>query len=217
MSFRFQDYRRIFDGAVARYETKPFFTKLIQQKGRPVFPSAPRQVALFGIRRKGPVTQFRENTADDTLSLARLDERGVAQVFEYVGTTESGLFAQVVNPEGDFKMLPGFYFFAFGLHHGKDKCLVQAGPVLGERALKGKDYDETDEKTWQIVDGTLHIHAGINNPQNVGAWSAGCQVVAGGWTGKAWTEYYKGCERASNVPIPYVLVDETDVPGFLGS
>jgi len=38
MSFSFQDYRRIFDGAVARYETQPFFAKLIQQKGRPVFP-----------------------------------------------------------------------------------------------------------------------------------------------------------------------------------
>jgi hypothetical protein len=215
MGYTFQDYRRIFDGAVARYETQPFFAKVIQQRGRPAFPSAPRQVALFGIRRRGSVTSFRENTADDTLSLVRLDESGVPQAFEYVGTTESGLFAQVINPEGDFKMLPGFYFFGFGLHHGKDKCLVQACPVLGERALKGQDYDETDEKTWQIVDGSLHIHAGINNPQNVGMWSAGCQVIAGGWTGKAWTEYYKACERATNLPIPFVLVNETDVAGFL--
>jgi hypothetical protein len=215
MSHSFQDYRRVFDGAIARYETQPFFAKLIQQRGRPAFPSAPRQVALFGIRREGPVTKFRENTADDTLSLVRLDESGVPQVFEYIGATESGLFDKVINPEGDFKMLPGFYFFGHGLHHGKDKCLVQACPILGERALKGQDYDETDEKTWQIVDGSLHIHAGINNPQNVGMWSAGCQVIAGGWAGKAWSEYYKACEGATNLPIPFVLVNETDVAGFL--
>jgi hypothetical protein len=118
MGHTFQDYRPIFDGAVARYETQPFFAKVIQQRGRPAFPSAPRQVALFGIRRKGPVTSFREHTANDTLSL--------------------GLFDKVINPDGDFKMLPGFYFFGHGLHHGKDKCLVQACPVLGERALKGQ-------------------------------------------------------------------------------
>ena len=215
MRYSFQDYRRIFDGAVARYETQPFFAKVIAQCGRPAVPSAPRHVALFGIRRKGPVTGFRENTADDTLSLVRLDDGGVPQVLECLGTTESGLFDKVINVEGDFKMLPGFYYFGFGLHHGRDKCLVQACPILGERALKGHDYDENDEKTWQIVDGSLHIHAGINNPQNVGMWSAGCQVVAGGWAGKAWADYYKACERATNRPIPYILVNEAEVAGFL--
>ena len=215
MRYTFQDYRRIFDGAVARYETQPFFAGLIQQRGRPAFPSAARQVALFGIRRKGPLTDFRENTADDTVSLVRLDDSGTPQVFEYIGTTESGLFPEVINQEGDFKMLPGFYFFRKGLHHGTNPCLVQACAVVGERALKGQPYDETDDKTWQIIDGTLHIHAGINNPQNVANWSAGCQVIAGGWGGKAWTEFYKNCDRATNLPIPYVLVNEADVPGFL--
>ena len=87
--------------------------------------------------------------------------------------------------------------------------------MLGERAKKGQDYDDTDDETWQIIDGSLHIHAGIRNPQNVGSWSAGCQVIAGGWAGNAWTEFYKNCARATNLPLPYILVDESDIPGFL--
>jgi hypothetical protein len=215
MSYTFEDYRRIFDKAVVRYAAQPFFATLIQEHGRPAFPSAPRHVALFGIRHEGKATAFRENAADDTISLARLDTDGLPQVYEYVGTTESGLFTEVVNPEGDFKMLPGFYFFGRGLHHGKNPCLVQACAVLGERAKKGQDYDEADDKTWQITDGSLHIHAGILNANNVGSWSAGCQVVAGGWDGKAWTELYNYCRNATNQPIPYVLVNEADVPGLL--
>jgi len=209
--YSFQQYRKIFDGIVARYETDAFSAGLIARCGRPTFPSAPRQVAAFGVRREGPTVQFRENTADDTISLVRLDEGGAPQAFEYPGTTESGLFSQIVNAAGDFKMLPGFYFFRLGTHHGVNPCLVQAAPVQGERAKKGQDFTD---KVWQISDGSLHIHAGIMNPQNVGSWSAGCQVIAGGWTGKAWTEFYKMCVRAA-LPIPYVLVNEADVPGLL--
>ena len=213
--YAFEHYRRIFDNAVARYEAQPFFAQLIQQHGRPAFPSAPRDVAIFGTRHAGKTTEFRENTADDTISLVRLDTDGLPQVYEYVGTTESGLFTNVVNPEGDFKMLPGFYFFRRGVHHGQDPCLVQACAVLGERAKKGQDYDESDGRTWQITDGSLHIHAGILNVNNVGSWSAGCQVIAGGWQGKAWMEFFEYCRLATNLPMPYVLVNESDVPGFL--
>lgn len=215
MGFSFDQYRRIFDGAVAKYEVQPFFQKLVEQRGRPRFPTAPREVAAFGIRHEGPTTEGRENTADDTISLVRRADSGAPQVFEYVGTTESGLFAQVINAEGDFKMSPGIYFFRRGLHKQTFPCLVQAGPVLGERAKKGMDFDETDNKVWEITDGSLHIHAGILNVHNVANWSAGCQVIAGGWEGKAWKEFYKCCELAANEPIPYILVNEADLPAFL--
>ena len=52
---------------------------------------------------------------------------------------------------------------------------------------------------------------------HVGNWSAGCQVVAQGWEGAPWKEFYRYCELATNKPIPYVLVNETDIGGFLGS
>ena len=215
MKFTFDQYSRIFTAAVAEHVSQPFFAKLIETHSRPAFPADRRQVALFGIRHEGKTVSGRENQADDVIGLARLDSDGLPQVHEYVGTTESGLFKQVINPEGDFKMLPGFYFFKHGLHHGKFPCLVQAGPVLGERAKKGKDYDETDDKTWQIDDGTLHIHAGITNVENVGNWSAGCQVVAGGWEGDAWKEFYGHCKLATNLPLPYLLVNEADIPRLL--
>jgi hypothetical protein len=214
--YTFEQYRQIFDGVIRKYEGQDFFVKLIETVGKPAFPSAPRDVAAIGIRREGKEKEFRENTADDTISLVRIDSDGLQQVYEYAGTTESGLFKEVINPEGDFKMSPGFYFFKHGIHHGKNPCLVQAGAVLGERAKKGKAYDETDSKTWQITDGSLHIHAGIMNKENVGNWSAGCQVIAGGFSGKEWTEFYKNCQMATNLPIPYLLVNETDIPELLG-
>jgi primase-polymerase (primpol)-like protein len=54
------------------------------------------------------------------------------------------------------------------------------------------------------------------NKENVGNWSAGCQVIAGGFSGKEWTEFYKNCQMATNLPIPYLLVNETDIPELLG-
>jgi hypothetical protein len=215
MKYTFDQYKRIFEVAVAEHEAKPFFTKLIDAHGRPAFPADRRQVAVFGIRHEGKTSHGREDQADDMISLARLDSDGLPQVYEYLGTTESGLFKEVVNPLGDFKMNPGFYFFKLGLHKGTSPCLVQAAPVIGERAKKETDYDETDDKTWQIDDGSLHIHAGILNVNHVGNWSAGCQVIAGGWEGAAWKEFYGYCKIAPSFPVPYVLVNEADIPGYL--
>ena len=215
MPFTFEQWKRIFDGAIAKYEGQDFFSKLIQKRGKPAFPSARQEVAVCGIRHEGKETKFREDTADDTISLVRLDSDSLPQVYEYVGTTEPGLFDQVINPEGDFKLNPGFYFFKLGIHHGVNPCLVQDCAVLGERAKKGENFNETDQMIWQITDGSLHIHAGIGNVQKVGMWSAGCQVIAGGWEGKAWTEFFKYVKMATNMPVPYVLVNETDIPQFL--
>lgn len=217
MGYTFEEYRRLFDGAVAKYEGQEFFSNLAAAHHRPAFPSAKREVAIFGIRHEGKATKFRENTADDVIGLARLDSDGLPQAYQYTGTTEPGLFDKVINPLGDFKMVPGFYFFKMGIHHGKNPCLMQDGPVLGERAKKGVDYNEADDQTWQITDGSLHIHAGIGNVESVGMWSAGCQVIAGGWEGKGWNEFFKYCKIATNMPIPYILVNEADVPALMGA
>ena len=215
MLHTFEEYKRIFDGALSEYESQSFFSTLIREHGKPTFPSARLQVAIFGIRHEGKETNFRDNTADDTISLVRLDSDSLPQVYEYVGTTDPGLFDKVVNPEGDFKLNPGFYFFKLGMHHGVNPCLIQVCAVLGERAKKGEQFDETDQKTWQITDGSIHIHAGIGHVENVGEWSAGCQVIAGGWEGKAWVEFFKYVNLATNMPVPYVLVKDTDVTQLL--
>jgi hypothetical protein len=70
MQHTFEEYRRIFDGAIAKYEGQEFFAKLIEQHGRPAFPSAPRNVAIFGIRTAGKETDNRDNEADDIVWIA---------------------------------------------------------------------------------------------------------------------------------------------------
>lgn len=215
MQHTFEEYRRIFDGAIAKYEGQDFFAKLIQQHGRPAFPSAPRNVAIIGIRHAGKEDDNRGNIADDTISLVRLPTDGSPQVYEYVGTTEPGKFKEVKNTDGDFRLNRGLYFFKLGMHHGVNPCLIPACDVLGERAKKGQVFDENDQKTWVSTDTTIHIHAGIGHVDNVGAWSAGCQVIAGGWAGAPWTEFFKYVKIATNFPVPYVLVKDTDVPELL--
>ncbi|HKG11935.1 MAG TPA: hypothetical protein VKB12_01295 [Pyrinomonadaceae bacterium] len=214
--FSFEQYKNIFEEAIRKYEGNKFFADLKRQRGLPDFPSDPDTVAIIGIRHEGKKTGFREDTADDIIVLVRIDARGNKLASEYVGTTEPGLFSGG-NALGVFKLLPGFYYFKLGKHHGKNPCLVQDCAVLGERAKEGKDWDETDETTWQITDGSLHIHAGIKNLNHVGNWSAGCTVIAGGWEGKAWAEFFSACRKATNFPIPYVLVREADIPELLAS
>ena len=216
MQHTFEEYRRIFEGTVAKYEGQEFFAKLIQEHGRPAFPSAPRNVAIIGIRHAGKETDNRGNIADDTIALVRLPTDGEPQVYEYKGTTEPGLFAKVINPEGDFRLDRGFYFFKLGMHHGKNPCLIPACDVLGERAKKGEIFNEDDQRTWVSTDTTIHIHAGIGHVEHVGEWSAGCQVIAGGWDGAAWGEFFtKYIKIATNFPVPYVLLKDTDVPELL--
>lgn len=214
--YTFEQYRSIFNEAIRKYEGNAFFANLKQQRGLPDFPSDNDTVAILGIRHEGKKTHFREDTADDTIALVHIDGHGNKLVSEYVGTTEPGLFSGG-NAMGVFKLSPGFYYFKLGKHHGVNPCLVQDCAVLGERAKEGKDWDETDEQTWQITDGSLHIHAGVKNVNHVGNWSAGCTVIAGGWEGKAWAEFFSACRKAANFPIPYVLVKEADIPELLAA
>ena len=157
----------------------------------------------------------RDDEADDTISLVRIASTGEQQVYEYVGTTEPGYTTKGLNPQGIFMLSPGVYFFKPGKHHGTNDCLVQACTVTGERAKPETDFNLADDKTWQITDGSIHIHAGIGNVNHVGNWSEGCQVIAGGWEGASWCEFYKYAKIATNFPVPYVLVNETDIPQML--
>ena len=197
----------------------PFFDSLRRQYGEPRWPESPRECVVMGIRHEGKEVGFRENTADDEIILCRLDSDGLPQSYTWPGTTEPGYFKEVINPQGDFKLNPGFYYFKPGTHKGVHPCLVQAAPVRGERAKKGKGFDYTDGQIWTITDGSLHIHAGILNDQNVGNWSAGCQVISGGWGGKPWGDFWKyiGLAIQSGQKIfTYILVDEATVKGVLG-
>jgi hypothetical protein len=206
--FSFEQYRKVFDDLVEQHQDEPFYRALIDKFGVPTWPQNPLECALLGIRHDGKDVDHREDIADDTIVLCGVKADGQPVIFEAAGTTESGLFTETINPNGDFKMYPGFYFFKRGLHKGTKPCLVQAGLVRGERAKKKSGYDG---KEWTDTAGTIHIHAGIMNPKRVGNWSAGCQVIAHGWTGKPWLDIFGACKRSPQSSFPYVLVDEADV------
>lgn len=213
-TYSFEQYRTIFEGIVAQYKDRPFYKKLTDEFGGANWPRNPLECALIGIRHDGKDVDHREDIADDLIVLCRLTGGDQSEVFEAAGTTESGLFTQTINANGDFKMYPGFYFFKHGLHHNKNDCLVQAGLVRGERAHKHKDYDG---KEWTDTNGTIHIHAGIMNVNKVANWSAGCQVIAKGWTGNPWRNIYGACQASKQKLFPYVLVDEADVNKLVGA
>ena len=60
MTHTFEEYKRIFSGAISKYESQSFFSTLIQEHGRPTFPLARLQVAIVGIRHEGKETSFRD-------------------------------------------------------------------------------------------------------------------------------------------------------------
>src|ERR1043165_2107599 len=130
--YTFEQYRSIFEEAIRKYEGNKFFANLKQQRGLPDFPSDPDTVAIVGIRHEGKKTRFREDAADDTIALVRIDGRGNKLVSEYVGTTEPGLFSGG-NAMGVFKLSPGFYSFKLGKPHGATPRSGRDCPALGER------------------------------------------------------------------------------------
>lgn len=211
--YSFEQYRNIFDGVVEQCKDMPFYNALIGKFGVPSWPQKGLECAAIGIRHDGKDKDHREDIADDTISLCRLKADNQPEVFEAIGTTESGLFTKAVNANGDFKLYPGFYFFKRGLHHDTIPCLVQAGLVRGERAKKHQDYDG---KEWTDTGTTIHIHAGIMNPQVVSNWSAGCQVIALGWQGKPWLNFFGACKASAQTLFPYVLVNEGDANRLAG-
>src|SRR5689334_13822485 len=155
--YTFEEYRSLFNATVEKNKDAPFYAALSADFGAPQFPSAASSIAVVGIRHTGEhIVDDRENTADDIITLCKLGA-GVGEVYEFVGTTESGLFTKVENAQGDFKLFPGFYFFKKGLHHSQNPCLVQAAPVRGQRAPKHQEF----HGDYTISDGSLHIHAGI--------------------------------------------------------
>lgn len=108
------------------------------------------------------------------------------------------------NPKGAAHLENGRWQYRFGPHR-KRPALVQAGPVVVRRDRDRDDLAEPGEPLDRGWFG-INIHAGGTAP-TVDAWSAGCQVIAGGWTGKPWTRFYRLLKASGQGEFEYFLVD----------
>jgi len=106
----------------------------------------------------------------------------------YKATTDPGAHftRHPSNKQGAAHLRPGDWRYKRGLHKGR-KALVQAAPVSVRR---DRDRDAKPEDNEPIDTGWFGInhHAGGMKP-DVGAWSAGCQVIWGGYGGEPWLDY----------------------------
>jgi len=107
------------------------------------------------------------------------------------------------NPEGCAHLCDGKYQYQKGSHKGHP-ALVQAGPVQVWRDL---DEDFAQDASEVVESGYfgINIHAG-GTSDTIDDWSAGCQIIQGGWTGEPWLTFYERIEAAGQQTYNYYLL-----------
>lgn len=115
------------------------------------------------------------------------------------------------NPNGCAHLLNGHWRYQLGPHRGKP-ALVQAGPV---KVWRDRDRDHARDPHEMVDTGWfgINIHAGGVSP-DVDAYSAGCQVIHGGWAGKPWKTFYGLCKASGQRTFDYYLVDGAGLAEF---
>lgn len=129
------------------------------------------------------------------------------QVAYFRGSTDPGRYwvQHPANPQGCARLRAGVHFFEKGLHQGRP-AFVQA------RAFQIDRIDATGAvRSRQVGYFGINNHSGGSNPDDVGRWSAGCQVVFdrdGGW-GADWLAYYEPLAQTlrAGEEFPYLLVE----------
>lgn len=176
----------------------------------------PSRMNFVGLRGCVPSTQpggcqIAENTADrynDTI-LGFGQHKGKPVCALWLGSVDPGAYYTKVapmNPKGCAHLFNGQYRYKSGLHLGKYPCLVEAQAVTVWRD-KSKDYDYTpDERIETSQTFAIHIHAG-GAGNSVQKWSAGCQIIKGGWKGGPYTEYLSLIDKGSGKSHWYTLTD----------
>jgi hypothetical protein len=97
-----------------------------------------------------------------------------------------------LNPGGCAHLADGEHDFVRGPHRGRP-AWVQLGGALMWRD-KNRNHRQDPGELIRVEYGTgCNIHAGPLE-ERVGPHSAGCQVIKGGWNGRAWVSFY---ERAT--------------------
>lgn len=114
-----------------------------------------------------------------------------------------------MKPEGCARLLPGLYWYRVGIHRGQNVALIQDAPVDVERLDPEGHTNVIENGVWIGA----NIHSG-GSDEEVGRWSAGCQVIhspEGAWSG-TWERFLSlvanSLKEYKQTRIPYYLTDK---------
>lgn len=172
------------------------------------FDAATRRLNLLGIRGfwHGQKVADGFNRYNDSIYALWVDETGEPRAEAFDASCDPGLQkAGTAPPGGVAHLLEGQYQFQRGLHAGRYRALRQCAPVRIKRF-----FDDDPLRVRPTLDEGwfgINIHA-AGKTDFVNDWSAGCQVIAGGRDGAAWTRFdalvYRDADP-SQQRIPYTL------------
>jgi len=145
---------------------------------------------------------------NDTLILLRTGKKGLE--FEcHRCTMDPGWYwirAPMV-PGGAARLEPGLYIYQKGLHRG-NKAFTQFQKVAVRR-------DRNLDGIWTEAEPVQHGFFGINihasyTKDVVGVSSAGCTVIAGGWSSKIWKRFRDTLYNSGQLRFPYLVLSDKE-------
>jgi hypothetical protein len=160
------------------------FIKRGIEKNGGVFDTTPCHLNMLGIRGywRGAKVDNSFDAYNDTICVAWLDALGVPQAAVFDASCDPGkLDPQFTNAKGIAHLIEGNWKFKRGFHFGV-RALNQAMPFSVRRFM---DLDKNPKPVIDTGFFGINVHAGGTSP-HVGNYSAGCQVIFGGWTGEGW-------------------------------
>jgi hypothetical protein len=187
--------------------------KALKAKGYPVFENGDYNINTVGIR------SFirRAGNFDDNITVF-YKVAGVWKLFVYKSTTDPGAtyLQRPLNVAGCAIMAEGFYRGAYSLltHKGKP-ALKQVGTIKVYRDSNKDmilDFNKADLRD-AGAECAINIHYSSGVAINdIGAWSAGCQVIAYGWETKEYREFLNHYLKAIAIGhanrFSYALISE---------
>ena len=180
--------------------------------GHPVFTAGDFNLNLVGIR----AADRRPDAFDDLICCAwREADRWLFRAWP--ATTDPGLpfLREPMNAGGTAILAEGHHrrCWAIGLHLGRIRALVQVAPMRVYRDGNRDDQFDLDPQT--ITEGVygINLHPAWSVPvaQQVGRWSAGCQVPQ---RVRDFQELLARCETSSRIfgnRFSYTLIREEDL------
>ena len=181
--------------------------RVMKKKGYVVFDKE-WSMNVVGVRHGRTVT----NRFDDALFLFyRAD--GWWHKYRFSCTTDPGL-GPMENPipKGRAVLAPGQYrgAYSLGLHKGRQKALVQTGPVTVYRDKNGDrtlDYDNPDTGLFGI---NIHWSSTTHDSVQVDNWSEGCQVGTGAEDYNVFINLLTESASRYGKTFTYTLLEECD-------